>query len=415
VPDSLPAPVGRHRLGTWLGLAAAFLVVVGASVAGTAWWTTRSSGDAGPASTTSNETQASEPAVPEVTTADPVPSEPPQDFAETYADVESGVVRILATTCDGDGIGTGFLLSSRTVATAAHVVDGASAIAVDGPSGPLPARVLGFDLGHDLAILRLASPIEGHVFAFAATDAAPGMTVAAIGFPLDEPKTLTLGVVSGLDRTIRIDGQLRSGLLQTDTAINPGNSGGPLVTQTGEVIGVVDALRLRSQGIGYAVQASIAEPVLSEPAAMTTPATPDCGITEAPDQLTVAPRLLPASTPTAAAIQQTLALYYNAINSSDYDAVIDQFAPAYAVGFDADELATSLATSIDFNAVIHSVSGDLSDAEAAVTFVSLQGPSYGPEGETCTKWSLDYSFTRVGERLRIDGVAAHSGDGHQPC
>jgi S1-C subfamily serine protease len=415
MPDPLPARDGRHRLATWLGLAAAFLLVVGASVAGTVWWTTRSADVAGLASAPEEAQASSEPTVPDVTPTEPVPREPPQDFSETYADVESGVVRILATTCDGDGIGTGFLLGARTVATAAHVVDGASAIAVDGPSGPQPARVLGFDLGHDLAILRLSSPIEGHVFSFAATDAAPGMTVAAIGFPLDEPKTLTLGVVSGLDRTIRIDGRLRSGLLQTDTAINPGNSGGPLVTQTGEVIGVVDALRLRSRGIGYAVQVSIAEPVLTEPAAMTTPATPDCSITEAPDQLTVAPRLLPAMTPTSAAIQNTLGLYYNAINSSDYDAVIDQFAPEYATGFDADELATNLATSIDFNAVIHSVSGDTTDATAAVTFVSLQGPSYGPEGEACTKWSLDYSFTRVGERLLIDGVAAHSGDGHEPC
>lgn len=139
------------------------------------------------------------------------------------------MLRILATTCDGNGIGTGFLLTPRVLATAAHVIDGAQAVSVDGPNGVLPAEVIATDATIDLALLRLPTAINGHTFTFAPADPPPGTTVAAIGFPLDEPKTLTIGTVSGLDRTVNVEGQRRSGLLQTDTAINPGNSGGPLV------------------------------------------------------------------------------------------------------------------------------------------------------------------------------------------
>ena len=356
------------------------------------------------------------PAGPAPETTEPVePTDVPADFASTYEDVESGVLRILATNCEGDGMGTGFLLDAHTVATAAHVVEGASAVAVDVPTGPEPARVIGIDPVTDLALLRLSSPVPGHVFSFAEGDPSPGTTVAAIGFPFDEPKTLTLGVVSGLDRTIRIEGQSRAGLLQTDTAINPGNSGGPLVTEAGEVVGVVDAGRLDSQGIGYAIQASVAEPVLATPASMEVPAAPDCAETQAPIELIVDPLLIPQPDATSLSVQATLETYYNAINSGDYYGVIEQFSPAYRGGFDADTMARTLATSFDFSVVIRDVAGSTTSADAWVTFVSVQAPRFGPDGEGCTAWSLDYSFVESGGQLLIDGVAPHAGEGHAPC
>ncbi|MDF2967553.1 MAG: peptidase and chymotrypsin/Hap [Nocardioidaceae bacterium] len=397
----------------------AMLLVAGLSIGGTALWLTRdsapdaSAGRAKGGDGNNKAPQGDAPASGSPTDEDPGGT--PTDFADTYSDVESGVLRILASTCEGDGIGTGFLLGPRTIATAAHVVEGAGAVAVDVPSGPRPAQVVGIDPVTDLAVLRVDGPIRGHVFSLADADPTPGTTVAAIGFPLDEPKTLTIGVVSGLDRTIRIDGRSRTGLLQTDTAINPGNSGGPLVTTGGEVVGVVDALRLRSQGIGYAVQISTAAPSLAAPASMPAPAAPDCAETEGPTQLTVRPQLVPPEGPVTLPIQDTLAAYYNGINAGDYYTVVEQFAPTYPAIPDPSDLAESLATSFDFGAVIRDVTGTPSRAQAWVTFVSVQAPRFGPDGEGCTEWSLDYTFVEYGGRMLIDDVEAHSGDGHTPC
>ncbi len=350
------------------------------------------------------------------TTPSPSSSVPAaQGFAGTYTTVESGVVRILATTCEGDGIGTGFLLSPRVVATAAHVIDGAQAVSVDGPNGVQPAEVIGIDTANNLALLRLQSAVNGHTFTFASSDPSPGTSVAAIGFPLNEPKTLTVGTVSGLDRTVPVDGQRRSGLLQTDTAINPGNSGGPLINLEGEVAGVVDALMRHSQGIGYAVEASVAGPALQEGDGMTAPPPPGCTISKAPTQLTVTPRLRVPLDADSVRVQETLSNYYNAINDSEYDLVMQQFAPSFAANFTAEELARTLATSIDYDVVVHSVTTSANGARAWVTFVSIQAHRFGPEGESCTQWSLDYGFVRSGDRLLIDNVRTHIGDGHAPC
>jgi hypothetical protein len=115
------------------------------------------------------------------------------------------------------------------------------------------------------------------------------------------------------------------------------------------------------------------------------------------------------------AIQDTLAAYYNGINAGDYYTVVEQFAPTYDAIPDPSDLARSLATSFDFGAVIRDVTGTRSRAQAWVTFVSVQAPRFGPDGEGCTEWSLDYTFVETGGRMLIDDVEAHSGEGHTPC
>ena len=180
-------------------------------------------------------------------------------------------------------------------------------------------------------------------------------------------------------------------------AINPGNSGGPLVNANGEVVGVVDALMSHSQGIGYAVQVSVAQPSLAEPTSMDVPdpvrlrRDPGAGRARcrAPPDPAIGSRV-------ASAVQQTLATYYNAINAGDYDTVVQQFSPAYRGGFSADEMSRTLATSFDFSVVVHDVTGSTASADAWVTFVSVQAPRFGPDGEVCTRWSPDYSFVDSG-------------------
>jgi hypothetical protein len=87
--------------------------------------------------------------------------------------------------------------------------------------------------------------------------------VAALGFPLGLPLTVTRGVVSGSDRTIPINGIDRKKLVQTDAAVNPGNSGGPLIaTDTGEVVGLVDLGTSQANGLAFAVSGQVASPLL---------------------------------------------------------------------------------------------------------------------------------------------------------
>lgn len=188
------------------------------------------------------------------------------DFTAVYETVNDGVGRVLVETCsDGDYTGSAFLVRPRVMVTAQHVVEDASRVRVEVDGRMLDAEIKGVDLDLDLALLRLERRVDAHVFQFAAADPAPGTRVAAIGFPLDEPKTLTEGTISGLDREIDTESGAFDGMMQTDTAINPGNSGGPLVDLDGEVVGVADAIRRNAQGIGFAVPASTAADVLVGP------------------------------------------------------------------------------------------------------------------------------------------------------
>jgi S1-C subfamily serine protease len=206
-------------------------------------------------------------------------SAPPSTAASTstggtsLADVvqreKSGVVRIETTICNSSqveqGIGTGFLVGPRYVATVEHVVNGASSIDVKQNGRELStATVIGSDTARDLALLRLAKPVKGYRFRLSETSPRLGDDVAALGFPLGLPLTLTRGTVSGLDRTIPIENVQRERLVQTDAAVNPGNSGGPLLrTNSGEVIGLVDLGGAGSvHGIAFAVSSQVAAPLV---------------------------------------------------------------------------------------------------------------------------------------------------------
>ena len=159
--------------------------------------------------------------------------------------------------------GSGFVLDTAGhIVTAAHVVDGASSINVklqDGTSRT--ARVLGTDNATDVAVLKIdASGLNLHPLTIGSSAAlGPGDTVAAIGDPFTYDRSISTGIVSGLDRTIQApNGFTVAHAIQTDAALNPGNSGGPLLDSQGHVIGVVDQIATdgsseQSSGVGFAV------------------------------------------------------------------------------------------------------------------------------------------------------------------
>jgi serine protease Do len=342
------------------------------------------------------------PAVTAVVTTAPSPTGPAVDFATVYARVQSGVGLIVATTCQGLYTGSGFLLDTRTMATAAHVVSGATAISVEFAGKRQPAEVVGVDPTIDVAVLSLTSDVQGHVFQLADEDPQPGTHVAAIGFPLGEPKSLTEGTVSGLGRNISTESGQFHGLMQTDTAINPGNSGGPLVDIEGRVVGLADAIRTDAQGIGFAVPPSLAAPALVHGVGLEQPETPVC------------------SSPAEIGVRHTLLAYFAAINTGDYEGAMRQLSRAYrAENFSEPNLwYDAYATSHDDHLSIESVSGPVARPRVWAMFRSQQDPGYGPAGAkaaTCLLWSVDYVMVQLGRRWVIDAASGHSEPAYRPC
>jgi S1-C subfamily serine protease len=187
-------------------------------------------------------------------------------FPDLVKKVRSGVVRLEVTRCGEEtGIGTGIIVGPRLVATVEHVVDSAARIDVRRAGKSLTtAVVIGADRARDLALLRTSKPIVGYRFIVVGRSPQLGEAVAALGYPLGLPLTVTRGTVSGLNRTIPIDDVRRRRLVQTDAALNPGNSGGPLIAvETGEVLGLVDIGSLSANGLAFAVSAQVARPLLA--------------------------------------------------------------------------------------------------------------------------------------------------------
>lgn len=197
------------------------------------------------------------------TDSTPQPSTSATSPEQLVARVKTGIIRIQTTTCDGEWVGTGFLVGPRQIATVEHVVDGAAAIVLKRRGQTIgAAKVVGEDPTRDLALLETKKPIGGYEFTLAARSPRLAESVVALGFPLGLPLTVTQGSVSGLERKIPIESVVRRQLVQTDAALNPGNSGGPLLaTDTGQVIGLVD-LGTEAQGTSFAVSAAVAQPLL---------------------------------------------------------------------------------------------------------------------------------------------------------
>lgn len=223
------------------------------------------------------------------------PAVPKRSFSDVVASVQSGVIRIQTTTCTGGAVGTGILLSPTLVATVEHVVDGAQTITLK-RSGKVVGHgtVVGSDSARDVALIRSDRPISGYRFKLAGRAPRLGEDVAAIGFPFGLPLTVTRGSVSGLGRTIPINGVNRTRLVQTDAAVNPGNSGGPLITDAGLVVGLVDLGSEQANGISFAVNAQTAGPLLRAWANAPQPV-PASGCSSAGSQQ-AAPTQAPAQT-----------------------------------------------------------------------------------------------------------------------
>ena len=198
---------------------------------------------------------------------------------EIYRRLAPGVVTVvslfdgrqpLLSDEDGEGgQGSGFVLDGDGyIATNAHVVttgtpgdtERADRVFVEFSSGDrVPARIIGDDPNADVALLKVEAdgldltPLE----LGSSSSLTVGEPVAAIGSPFGERQSLTVGVVSAVDRNIESLTRFQIGdAIQTDAAINPGNSGGPLFNRNGKVIGINAQIKSQSgggEGVGFAV------------------------------------------------------------------------------------------------------------------------------------------------------------------
>lgn len=189
--------------------------------------------------------------------------------------VGPSVVTISADLVQGRAVGTGIVLSADgEILTNAHVVAGATAIRVrlPGETEPIDAELVAADRGNDLALLRIDRQGLPPVTFAPTSDVELGDEVLAIGFALDldgDP-TVTLGIVSALDRTISTEaGGALDGLIQTDAAISSGNSGGPLVDGSGRIVGINTAvargdIATAATNVGFAISSDEVLDVLEE-------------------------------------------------------------------------------------------------------------------------------------------------------
>ena len=167
------------------------------------------------------------------------------------------------------GSGSGFFLDSDGhVVTNQHVVEGGVEFVVTTSDGrELAATLIGADANSDVAVLKVDEPVPAVATLGSSDSLLPGQAVLAIGSPLGTfTNTVTEGIVSALERTVPDSngGPELLNLIQHDAAINPGNSGGPLVTLSGEVVGINTLGIIDAQGLFFAVPSKTVERVAGE-------------------------------------------------------------------------------------------------------------------------------------------------------
>jgi putative serine protease PepD len=214
--------------------------------------------------------------------SDPSTVSDEQNNIEVYRTLSPGVVFIHSTSYARDffgfvepqeGSGSGSILDQQgNILTNYHVIAGAQKLSVSlGGQKDYPAVVVGRDPDTDLAVIRLTEKPAGPLTIIPMGDSdklVVGQKVLAIGNPFGLDRTLTTGVISGLQRPIRArNDRLIEGAIQTDASINPGNSGGPLLDSRGRMIGINSQILSpsgSSAGVGFAVPVSIAKRVVPQ-------------------------------------------------------------------------------------------------------------------------------------------------------
>jgi len=166
------------------------------------------------------------------------------------------------------GQGSGFIIDDQGhIITNNHVVEDASKVTVIlHDDRRLEAEIVGTDRESDVALLKVNTKELGTVKPLLLGDSdslRPGQMAVALGSPFGLDGSITIGIISGVGRSLSSAGQRPNPeIIQTDAAINPGNSGGPLLNSAGEVIGINTAIEVSSTGIGFVVPINTVKSIL---------------------------------------------------------------------------------------------------------------------------------------------------------
>jgi S1-C subfamily serine protease len=204
-----------------------------------------------------------------------------------YDSAGPAVVEIITSTGSGywssEGQGSGIIIDTQgNILTNNHVVNGASSVEVLIKGNTVNGTVAGTDQIDDLAVVKVDASAVSGITPLQLGDSSAvkiGQMAIAIGSPYGLTNTVTVGVISGLNRNT---GNM-TGMLQTDATLNPGNSGGPLLDEQGVVIGINTAIETTPMGsasnIGFAIPSNTAKSVLSDLIAGKQATRPWLGIT----------------------------------------------------------------------------------------------------------------------------------------
>jgi len=213
---------------------------------------------------------------------DPAVATDEQNNIEVYRTLSPGVVNVHSTSYARDffgfvepqeGSGSGSVIDQDgNILTNYHVIEGATKLAVSfGGQKNYAAQLVGGDPDTDLAVIKLIERPKEPLTIISLGDSEKlevGQKVLAIGNPFGLDRTLTTGVISGLQRPIRArNGRPIEGAIQTDASINPGNSGGPLLDSHGRMIGINSQILSpsgASAGVGFAVPVNIAKRIVPQ-------------------------------------------------------------------------------------------------------------------------------------------------------
>jgi S1-C subfamily serine protease len=202
----------------------------------------------------------------------PVVANLPDVIAAADRSVVTITTKVRAPGIAARAVGSGIVLTPKGyILTNRHVIEGATTISVTLPDGSSQrATVVQTSNTADLALIKVKA---AGLTAAALGDSGQvvvGDAAIAIGDPLGQfPDSASLGIVSGLDRSVDVQDQLTgasvtlTGMIQTDAAINEGNSGGPLLDASGAVIGVSTATAANAQGLGFATPIADAASLIS--------------------------------------------------------------------------------------------------------------------------------------------------------
>lgn len=154
------------------------------------------------------------------------------------------------------GTGSGFVFSSDgLILTNSHVIENSDRLNITLMDGDeFTAEVTGADRDTDIAIIKIFGSGYSPAKLGSSDDLKIGQLVIAIGNPMGYQHSVSVGVLSGIGRTMRTpDGHMIDNILQSDAAMNPGNSGGPMIDTSGEVIGINTAIIPFAQGLSFSI------------------------------------------------------------------------------------------------------------------------------------------------------------------